>query len=110
MPYDQNLTERIRFALQVHPGFVEKKMFGGVGFMLRGNMVCGVQGDDMIVRVGEENNEAALSQPFVRQFTVMQGKPMAGWIVVAPDGTATDQELREWIEKGYAYTSALPEK
>jgi TfoX/Sxy family transcriptional regulator of competence genes len=110
MPYDQNLAKRIRTALEVHPGLVEKKMFGGVGFMLRGNMACGVQGDDLIVRVGVENNDAALSQPFVRPFMAMPGKSMAGWILVAPGGIATDQVLQHWVELGFAYASTLPEK
>ena len=89
MPYDQNLTQRIRIVLEVHPEIVEKKMFGGVGFMLRGNMACGVQGDDLIVRVGAENNASALRRAYVRPFMVMPGKPMAGWILVAPEGVAS---------------------
>jgi len=110
MPFDPNLSKRIRVALGLHQGFIEKKIFGGVGFMLRGNLVCGVQGDDLIVRVGAENNDSALSRPFVRPFMVMPGKPMAGWILVAPEGITTDQNLLEWIEMGYAYASTLPEK
>ncbi len=110
MPYNQSLAMRIRTALELHPGFVEKKMFGGVGFMLRGNMACGVQGDDLIVRVGVENNATALSQPFVRPFKVMPGKPMAGWILVAPEGIATNRDLQKWVEQGVEYASTLPEK
>jgi TfoX/Sxy family transcriptional regulator of competence genes len=110
VPYDQNLAKRIRSILQVHPGLVEKKMFGGVGFMLHGNMVCGVQGNDLIVRVGTENNDAALSRSFVRPFMAMPGKPMAGWILVAPEGYAADQDLLYWVELGFAYASSLPEK
>jgi len=110
MPYDEYLTKRIRTALEAHPSLVEKKMFGGVGFMLRGNMACGVQGDDMIVRVGVENNATALSQPFVRPFMVMPGKPMAGWILVSPEGLATDQDLQQWVKRGVEYASTLPEK
>jgi TfoX/Sxy family transcriptional regulator of competence genes len=110
MPYDQNLTKRIRIVLEVHPDIVEKKMFGGVGFMLRGNMACGVQGDDLIVRVGADNNAAALAKPFVRPFMAMPGKPMAGWVLVAPEGVATDQDLQQWVELGFEYASNLPEK
>jgi len=110
MPYDQNLAERIRTTLKTHPGVVEKKMFGGVGFILRGNMACGVHGNDLIVRVGPENNDAALSRSFVRPFMVMPGKPMAGWIFVAPEGITTDQDLLNWVELGYEYASTLPEK
>ena len=110
MPYDQSLAMRIRTTLEVCPGFVEKKMFGGVGFMLRGNMACGVQGDDLIVRVGAENNATALTQPYVRPFMVMPGKPMAGWILVAPEGITTAQDLQQWVERGFEYASTLPEK
>jgi TfoX/Sxy family transcriptional regulator of competence genes len=110
MPYDQNLAERIRTALQPHPGIVEKKMFGGVGFILHGNLACGVQGNDLIVRVGAENNDAALSRPFVRPFMAIPGKPMAGWILVSPAGITSDQDLQHWVEFGYEFTSTLPEK
>jgi TfoX/Sxy family transcriptional regulator of competence genes len=110
MPYDQSLAKRIRIILELHPGLVEKKMFGGIGFMLRGNMACGVQGNDLIVRVGVENNDSALAQPFVRPFMVMPGKPMAGWIVVLPEGVATNQDMQHWIELGIEYASTLPEK
>jgi len=110
MPYDQNLAERIRTTLKIHSGVVEKKMFGGVGFILHGNMACGVQGNDLIVRVSAENNEAALSRSFVRPFIVMPGKPMAGWILVAPEGITTVQDLKYWVEMGYEYASTLPEK
>ena len=110
MSFDQNLAERVRAVLTNYPGCIEKKMFGGVGFILRGNLACGVQGNDLIVRVGAENNEAALSRPFARPFMVMPGKPMAGWVLVAPEGIATTQDLNNWIELGYGFASTLPEK
>lgn len=110
MPYDKNLAERIRSVLKEHPAVVEKKIFGGVGFMLNGNLACGVQGDDLIVRVGAENNEAALSQPHVRPFMPVPGRPMSGWILVAPEGLPTDQVLEKWIGIGYRFASSLPEK
>jgi TfoX/Sxy family transcriptional regulator of competence genes len=110
MPYDQNLVKRIRTVLELKPGIVEKKMFGGVGFISGGNMACGVQGNDLIVRVGVENNADALSQPYVRPFMAMPGKPMAGWILVAPEGIANDEDLQDWVELGFTYASTLPEK
>ncbi len=110
MPYDQNLAKRMRIVLEAHPGMVEKKMFGGVGFMLRGNLACGVQGDDLIVRVGVENNASSLARPFVRPFMPVPDKPMAGWILVAPGGVTTDQDLQQWIEQGFEYASTLSEK
>ena len=110
MPYNQYLSQRIQSILGTRPGIVEKKMFGGVGFILHGNMACGVQGDSLIVRVGMENNDSALSRPFVRPFMVTGGKPMAGWVLVAPEGVKTDQELQGWVEQGYSYALSLPRK
>ncbi len=110
MPYNQLLAERIRVALKAYPTIVEKKMFGGVGFIFNGNLACGIQGEDMIVRVGADNNDAALAQPHVRPFMVMPGKPMAGWVLVAPEGTAIDADLLKWVQAGYDYASSLPKK
>jgi len=110
MSYDQQLAQRIRDILGTRPGLVEKKMFGGVGFILHGNMACGVQGSELIVRVGLENNEMALSRPFVRAFMGVPGKPMAGWVLVAPQGIATAEEMHYWVELGYEYASTLPDK
>jgi TfoX/Sxy family transcriptional regulator of competence genes len=110
MPYDQNLAVRIRAALNLHQDIIEKKMFGGVGFMLHGNMACGVQGVDLIVRVGVENNDIALTRPFVRPFMAMPRKPMAGWILVAPEGILNDEDLQHWVEQGIEYALSLPEK
>ncbi len=110
MPYDRNLAERIRLILQNHPDWVEKKMFGGVGFILRGNLACGVQANDLIVRVGPDQNAMALSRAYVRPFEGVPGRPMAGWVLVAPDGTVADQDLQYWVELGYEYASTLPAK
>jgi TfoX/Sxy family transcriptional regulator of competence genes len=63
MPYDQDLAQRIRAVLHDVPGLQEKKMFGGVGFIIRGNMACGVNGDTLIVRVGPDKHQAALAKP-----------------------------------------------
>jgi TfoX/Sxy family transcriptional regulator of competence genes len=110
MPYDQILANRIRMQLKKHQDIVEKKMFGGVGFIIHGNMACGVQGNDLIVRVGPENHDTTLSRPFVRPFLVMPGKPMKGWVLVTPEGVATDPDLKDWVELGYEYASSLPAK
>jgi TfoX/Sxy family transcriptional regulator of competence genes len=110
MPYDQVLTDRVRAILNNHPGWVEKKMFGGVGFILHGNMAVGVQGNNLIVRVGAGQNEAALSRPHVRPFEGVPGKPMVGWVLVAPQGTIDTDTLQYWVEMGYGYAASLPEK
>jgi TfoX/Sxy family transcriptional regulator of competence genes len=109
MPYDQVLAGRIRDRLTGLPGLEEKKMFGGVGFLLRGNMACGVHGDDMIVRVGQDEFEASLSQPGARPFD-LTGRPMAGWVTVASASLAADSDLKRWIELGVKFAQSLPPK
>jgi TfoX N-terminal domain len=109
MPYDQALAQRIQAALRALPGLTEKKMFGGVGFMVSGNMACGVHGPDLIVRLSPAQYEQAIKQPHVHVFD-LTGKPMKGWITVGPAGCATDEDLRMWIEHGVAFAQTLPEK
>jgi TfoX/Sxy family transcriptional regulator of competence genes len=109
MAYDEGLAERIREVLGELPGLVEKKMFGGVGFMLRGNMACGVNGSDLIVRVGPEGYEAALGRPYAGVFD-MTGRPMTGWVTVAPEGYEDDAALTGWVKQGVDYALSLPPK
>ena len=112
MAYDLNLTQRMREhlgRLQNLQGLEEKKMFGGVAFMIRGNMACGVHADYMIVRVGPENYQAALQQPFTRPFD-MTGRPMAGWVEVSQPGCEQDRDLQAWIKQGIDFASSLPAK
>jgi TfoX/Sxy family transcriptional regulator of competence genes len=109
MAYDEELAQRIRDSLQEIPALVEKKMFGGIGFMLRGNMACGVNGDVLIVRVGPERYEEALATPYARVFD-MTGRPMKGWVTVAPAGIAADDELERWVWQGVDFAMSLPEK
>ena len=109
MAYDDNLAQRIRAELGALSGLVEKKMFGGVGFLVQGNMACGVHGNELIVRVGPGRYEQALAQPHTRPFD-MTGRPMSGWIMVAPAGVAGDQELVAWVRMGVEYTLSLPPK
>jgi TfoX/Sxy family transcriptional regulator of competence genes len=109
MAYDELLAIRMRAALGSLPGLEEKKMFGGTGFLLHGNMACGVIKNDLIVRVGPENHAAALARPHTRPFD-FSGRPMAGWIYVAPEGCATEADLNEWIRQGVAFARSLPAK
>jgi len=109
MAYDEVLAGRIRAALSPRPGLVEKKMFGGIGFILRGNMACGVHRNNLIVRVGPENYADALSRPHTRPFD-LTGKPMSGWIVVEPQGFEMESDLKAWIEQGINFAAALPTK
>jgi TfoX/Sxy family transcriptional regulator of competence genes len=109
MAYDENLAKRIRAEIGRLPGLMEKKMFGGVGFLVQGNMACGVHGDDLIVRVGPEQYDQSLAQPDTRPFD-MTGRPMTGWILVAPAGVADDETLAAWIRTGMQYALSLPSK
>ncbi len=109
MAYNDDLARRIREILVGNPGIVEKRMFGGVGFMLQGNMACGVNKDDLIVRVGADDYPQAISQPFTRPFD-FTGRPMQGWVMVSPEGYVADSELKAWVDQGVAYALSLPAK
>ena len=109
MAYDESLARRMRTEIGSLPGLVEKKMFGGVGFLVHGNMACGVHGDDLIVRVGPERYEQALAQPHTRPFD-MTGRPMSGWVMVAPAGMTDDETLAAWVRTGVEYALSLPAK
>ena len=108
MAYNTKLAERIRFELNGIP-VVEKKMFGGVGFLLNGNMACGVNKDDLIVRVDPEKNSALLKKPHARPFD-MTGRPMKGWLLVEADGCKTEKQLGTWVKEAVAFALTLPPK
>ena len=109
MAFDDALAQRIRKDLGNRAGLTEKKMFGGIGFMLGGNMACGVHGQDMIVRIQPEETEKALAEPHTRRFD-LTGRPMKGWILVEPAGVVTDAALRKWLGVGVKYAESLPPK
>ena len=109
MAYDEGLATRVRDVLGDQPGLAEKKMFGGLAFLLHGNMACGVRGDDLIVRMAVEEADAALEEPGARPFD-MTGRPMKGWLLVAPEGHAEDDDLRRWVDRGLAHAGSLPPK
>lgn len=109
MAYDKGLVQRVREEMSELPGYVEKKMFGGVGFMLYGNMACGVNGADLIVRVGQERYESALAEPNTGPFD-MTGRPMKGWVVVNEEGYEEDEDLKAWVQQGVGYALSLPAK
>ncbi|WP_405670583.1 TfoX/Sxy family protein [Streptomyces sp. NBC_01530] len=109
MAYDQGLAERIRERLGADPDITEKRMFGGIAFLLRGNMAVGVSDDNLMVRVGSDATEEALARPGARIFD-MPGRPMRGWVVVAGSAVAEDDVLGEWIDEGHAFAAGLPPK
>jgi TfoX/Sxy family transcriptional regulator of competence genes len=107
--YDEGLAQRVREEMEELPGYTEKKMFGGVGFMLHGNMATGVIGEDLIVRVGKEQYERALGEPQARPFD-MTGRPMTGWVVITEAAYAPDENLRAWVQRGVDFARSLPPK
>ncbi len=109
MAYDEGLAERIRDQLMNQPSVVEKKMFGGVGFMLHGNMACGVNKEDLIVRVGPDNYEDSVARPNTRPFD-FTGRPMKGWVMVGAEGYETDDALASWVNQGVEFALSLPPK
>jgi TfoX/Sxy family transcriptional regulator of competence genes len=109
MAYDPNLAQRVATLLAGDVGCVEKKMFGGVGFLLNGNMACGVLKDQLIVRVGPDAYAAALHQKHVRPFDIT-GREMRGWVMVAAPGIATEAALNSWVRRGFEFAASLPPK
>ena len=109
MAYDEGLAHRIRDVLDEQPDLVEKKMFGGVGFMVQGNMACGVHKDMLIVRVGSDAYEESLQYPHTRLFD-MTGRAMKGWVMVESGGFESDADLKQWVQSGLEFALTLPPK
>ena len=109
MAYDEMLAARVRDRVSYLAGFDEKKMFGGVGFLLNGNMACGVNKKDLIIRVGPDAYESNLKESHTKPFD-MTGRPMTGWIVVVENGYSAESDLAKWVQKGVDYAYSLPPK
>jgi TfoX/Sxy family transcriptional regulator of competence genes len=109
MAFDHGLAERIRSALEEERGISEKEMFGGIAFLRGGHMFVGIVKDELMVRVGPERYEPSLSQPHVRPMD-FTGKPMMGYVFVAPAGIAEDEDLEHWVRLGSKFVATLPEK
>jgi TfoX/Sxy family transcriptional regulator of competence genes len=106
--FDEVLADRVRDVLAARPELSERKMFGGIAFMLGGNMCCGVVGEDLMVRLGDDG-ERALAEPHTRPMD-FTGRPMKTAIYVDPEGTANDADLAKWVEAGADYAASLPPK
>jgi TfoX-like protein len=109
MAYDENFAARIRKALGRRKGLVAKQMFGGIAFLLNGNMCVGIHKDELIVRLDPAETDAALAKPHTRIFD-LTGRPMKGWILIGPSGIATDPQLKRWVSVAAKYAGALPPK
>ena len=106
--YDEHLAERIRVGLTDQPGTSEKRMFGGIAFMIHGNMAIGVSNSELMVRAGDEA-EVLLAEPAVRPFE-MSGKTMRGWLLVDSAAIAEEVDLLRWIDVGVGIAESLPSK
>jgi hypothetical protein len=109
MAYDEKLAQRVRQVLADQPTLAEKKMFGGLSFMISGNMCCGVLNDDLVVRVGQNGYKEALAAPYVRPMD-FTGRPLEGMVFVGPGGYRSDEALKEWVGRGVRFALSLPSK
>ena len=108
MAYDEELAERVRARLGHEPGLTERKMFGGIGWMLDGNMAVGLMKDGLLVRLGDQL-DAALQEPHATQ-PMMGERPMKGMVLVAPEGVESEQQLGAWVARGSDVARSLPPK
>ncbi len=107
MAYDEGLAQRIREVLEDRADLSEKKMFGGLAFLLGGNMCVGVLKSELMVRVGPDRHEEAVRQPHARRMD-FTGRPMKGFVYVACDGFESDADLRRWVARGVRFAGSLP--
>ena len=109
MAFSEELAERIRQGLARRKGIEAKKMFGGVGFLLHGNMLVGVWKDSLIVRLGPDEGDEALKEPHVKEFDIT-GRAMKGWVLVEPEGVEDDEQLKGWVQRAVKFVGKLPAK
>jgi hypothetical protein len=109
MAFDEQLANSVRKQLGRKAGLVEKKMFGGLAFLINGNMSVGVHGSDLIVRIAPETTDAVLKEPGARVFD-LTGRPMKGWLLIAGAEVNDAAALVKWVRRGVEYASSLPKK
>ena len=109
MAFDEALAGRIRLRLARRKNVEERKMFGGIGFLLNGNLLVGVWKESLVVRLGEDEGEEALKEPHVKEFDIT-GRPMRNWVLVGPEGIQNDKQLVGWIQRAVKFVGALPSK
>jgi TfoX/Sxy family transcriptional regulator of competence genes len=108
MPFSESLAARIRDTLGGRTEIAEQKMFGGLCFLLRGNILVGVRRDSLIARLGEDEASKALKKSYVTHMG--SRRPMKGWVIIGPDGIDTDRQLASWIDKAVEFVEVLPVK
>lgn len=109
MAYDPATADRLRAVFKRRKGVTERKMFGGIAFMLHGNMCCGVQDKYLVLRLGEEEAAAALEEPYTREMD-FTGRPLKSMVYVSPKGFHSDDALKDWIHRALKFVKTLPPK
>ena len=109
MAYDEALAASVRKVLARRRHVSERPMFGGLSFLIRGNMCCGVTGDELMVRVGPPNYDTALSRRYAREMD-FTGRPLRGYVYVARDGLRSTKALRSWLDQAVSFAKTLPPK
>lgn len=109
MPDDERLAARVRSIVRRRRGVSEKRMFGGLSFLIDGNMSCGIVRDELMVRVGSEAYEESLARPHARAMD-FTGRSLTGYVYVAAAGLRTDTNLKAWVDRGVRFARTLPAK
>jgi TfoX/Sxy family transcriptional regulator of competence genes len=110
MAYDEDLANRVRELIALEPGLTEQKMFGGLAFLIGGNMAVAVSGKGgLMVRVDPAETDALVAKPHAQPFE-MRGREMQGWLRVDAEGVGTNRQLEPWVRRGVAYARSLPPK
>jgi TfoX/Sxy family transcriptional regulator of competence genes len=109
MGYDEGTAQRLRDVIGTAPGLSERHMFGGISFLIDGNMCCGVIDHDLVVRVGPEHYDMALTEPYARAMD-FTGRPLRGFVYIAPDGFSDESDLEQWIARAARFVRTLPAK
>jgi TfoX/Sxy family transcriptional regulator of competence genes len=109
MPFDETLAKRVRTLLRGTDSLTERKMFGGLAFMVNGHMCCGIVGKNLVVRTGPDQYQAALAQPHARPMN-FTGRAMRGFVFVDPFGCGSTRELKAWVQRGLHFVLSLPPK
>ena len=109
MAYNEEFAERVRALMKDAEGYSERKMFGGICYMINGNMACGVNGDDLMLRLTPEMVEAGLAIPDTRPMD-FTGRPMKSMVFINSNGTSSDADLQQWIDMAKKHAASLPVK
>ena len=110
MAFDEGLAQRVRSLLDARTDVDERRMFGGIAFLVGGNMCCGVNEDDLIVRLDPDQADELLASESGTRPMDFTGRPMRGWLFVAPEATAEDADLESWVRRAEEFASKLPPK